>query len=95
MNQKSTRPSRKKVKICPNCGASHTKRGVYCNLKCFAKHRDQDAISAKISDTLKGSESAYNLNRNPDKEPLLAGGSTNRSESQFIADGDLWTSSDW
>lgn len=95
MNQKTTRPSRKKVKVCPNCSKEHTKRGPYCDIHCFAKHRDQDAINAKVSDTLKGSETAYNLNRDEDKEPLLAGGLTGRSNSEFIADGDIWTSSDW
>ena len=95
MNQKNTKKSRKKVKICPSCGANHIKRGPYCDIKCFAKHRDQDTINTKISETLQGSESAYNLNRDPDREPLLAGGSTQRSNSDFIADGDLWTSSDW
>jgi len=95
-----------KEKICPKCGAKHTKRGEFCSRSCGNSRSMSDEHKAKIgkkksewltsgNDVAEVQKHAFVSKRiNGDHDPIPPPTISPLADNQFVADGDVWTSCD-
>ena len=90
-----------KEKVCPKCGAVHTKRGEFCSRSCgnsrpLTKEQKQKIGAAKSAWLTSGDDKAeaqvhsftsLGANQTPDPVPPMR---DNMGSGRFVQDGDLW-----
>jgi hypothetical protein len=90
-----------KEKICPKCGVTHNKRGVYCSRSCGNQkyHKPETKLAIANSQAnrhINGDEVAeeqrYVLAQvNGAIDPVAPPTKAPIQSNQFVQDGDLWT----
>lgn len=91
-----------KEKTCPNCGATHNKRGEFCSRSCGNQRKHTPETKAKLSkkqtewltsgnevaEVAKHNFISKRINGEPD--PVAPPVRAPLSDNQFVQDGDLW-----